>query len=120
MWLSAYGLGGLTLSALYAGTGLGLVDPLRALTGWWCPLCGGTRMGAELLHGHVAAAFGYNPLAFIGLIVAIGLGLVWTVESLGGPALRPPGVVRRLTANRIWVGVGVISLIFMIARNVLR
>lgn len=120
MWLGAYGVGGLALSALYASTGLGLVDPIRALTGWWCPLCGGTRMGAELLHGHIPAAFAFNPLAFIGLILAIGLGMAWTVESLGGPALRPPGLIRRLSANQVWIAVGVVALIFMIARNVLR
>lgn len=119
-WLGAYGAGGLALSVIYASTGLGVPDPLRALTGWWCPLCGGTRMGAELLHGHLGAAFLFNPLAFIGLVVAIALGLIWSIESLGGPALRPPGALRRISAKQLWIGVGVISVVFMIARNLLR
>lgn len=77
-------------------------------------------MGAELLHGHLGAAFAFNPLAFLGLIVAIALGLAWSVESLGGPALRPPGALRRLSARQVWIGLGVVSFVFMIARNVLR
>ena len=52
-YVGAFFAGGLALSALYATTGLGLVCPFRALTGWDCPLCGGTRMGAALLHGDV-------------------------------------------------------------------
>lgn len=119
-WLAAFGAGGLGLSALYAATGRGLVDPLFALTGLWCPLCGGTRMGAELLHGQVGAAFAFNPLAFIGLIVAVAVGVSWTVESLGGPGWRPPAQLRRLTSTQIWIIVGLIALVFMIARNLLR
>ena len=38
---------------------LGLFCPFRALTGWDCPLCGGTRMGAALLTA-TFCAFGFN------------------------------------------------------------
>jgi hypothetical protein len=40
-------LGGLGLSAGYAITGAGLPCAFRMLTGWSCPFCGGTRMGAS-------------------------------------------------------------------------
>ncbi len=84
-----FGLG-LGLSALYATTGAGAPCPFRTVTGWECPLCGGTRMGAALLHGDLSAAIAFNPLAFLGLGVVTILGLAWIVEALGGPKLRPP------------------------------
>jgi hypothetical protein len=85
--------GGLALSVLYATTGLGVPCPFLALTGWQCPLCGGTRMGAALLRGDLAAAYAFNPLALIALGALAALGAVWAVEVLGGPAIRPPGKV---------------------------
>jgi hypothetical protein len=89
--------GGLGLSVVYATTGVGLPCPFRALTGWQCPLCGGTRMGAALLHGDVAAGYALNPLAFVALMVLAVLAVVWTVEVSGGPAARLP----RSVANRL-------------------
>ena len=51
--------------------------------------------------GHPAwrslAAFAFNPLAFIGLAVVTVLGLLWIVEALGGPKVRPP----RQVADRL-------------------
>lgn len=89
---------GLAVSGLYASTGIGFPCPFRALTGWQCPFCGGTRLGTSLLHGHIDQAFGYNPAVFIGLVVITVLGMLWIVEALGGPAIRPP---RRVTARLV-------------------
>jgi hypothetical protein len=89
--------GGVALSVLYATTGVGVPCPFRALTGWQCPLCGGTRMGAALLHGDVASAYAFNPLAFILLVVLAVVAAVWAIEVAGGPAVRlPRGVTARL------------------------
>ncbi len=90
-------VGGLAFSALFATTGIGLPCPFLALTGWQCPLCGCTRMGAALLHGDLTGAFAYNPLALSALMVLAALAVGWAIEVSGGPALRPP---RRLT-NRL-------------------
>ena len=92
--------GGLTLSAVFATTGIGLPCPFLALTGWQCPLCGGTRMGGALLYGDLGSAFAANPLALVAVAVLILLTVLWTVELLGGPSLRPP---RRVV--RWWQGV---------------
>jgi hypothetical protein len=89
--------GGLGLSVLYATTGVGLPCPFRALTGWQCPLCGGTRMGAALLHGDLAAAYAFNPLALVALGVLAAVAALWVIEVSGGPAVRLP---RRVTS---WV-----------------
>lgn len=91
---------GVGLSALYATTGVGVICPFRAVTGWDCPLCGGTRMGSALLHGDVAVAFAFNPVALIGIAVLGVVGVLWVVETLGGPVVRPPtGLRQRLLST---------------------
>jgi hypothetical protein len=122
-YVGAFFAGGLALSALYATTGLGLLCPFRALTGWDCPLCGGTRMGGALLHGDVVAAFGFNPLALVGLVILGVLGALWTVEAVGGPAVRLPHPLadrlRRVSPTQ-WLVLGLlVALIYTIARNLL-
>jgi hypothetical protein len=105
--------GGLALSALFATTGIGVPCPFLALTGWQCPLCGGTRMGAALLRGDLRGAFAHNPLTLGALMVLATLAVVWAIEVSGGPALRPP---RRLT-NRLQrvPAVGWLVLILLLA-----
>jgi hypothetical protein len=122
-YVGAFFAGGLALSALYATSGLGLPCPFRLLTGWDCPLCGGTRMGDALLHGDLPGAFGFNPVALVGLVILGVLGVVWTVEAVGGPAFRlPRPLSERLRRVRPmqWLVIGlVVALIYTIARNLL-
>jgi uncharacterized protein DUF2752 len=87
--------GGLALSALFAATGVGVPCPFLALTGWQCPLCGGTRMGAALLHGDLAGAYAFNPALLIVLAVLGALAVLWAIEVAGGPAVRPPRQLRK-------------------------
>jgi hypothetical protein len=122
-YVGAFFAGGLALSALFATTGIGLPCPFRALTGWDCPLCGGTRMGAALLHGDVQAAFEFNPLAFIALLVLGVLGVLWTVEAAGGASVRLPRPLaerlRRITGMQ-WLLIGLlVAVIYTVARNFL-
>jgi hypothetical protein len=80
-------------------------------------------MGGALLHGDVQAAFGFNPLAFVGVAILCLLGALWTVEAAGGPSVRLP---RRL-AERLrtvspmqWLLVGLfVAVIYTLARNLL-
>jgi Protein of unknown function (DUF2752) len=122
-YVGAFFAGGLALSALYATTGLALPCPFRALTGWDCPLCGGTRMGEALLHGDIQAAFGFNPLALVGLLILGVLGVLWTVEAAGGPAVRLPrslGERIRRVSFKQWLLVGLlVAVIYTVARNLL-
>ncbi len=112
---------GVGLSVVYASTGLGLPCVFRSLTGWDCPLCGGTRMGSSLLHLDVAAAFSYNPLALIGLVVLAVLGVLWTVEVVGGPRARLQGAVgARLRGVRPtqWLLIGMTAaVLYTVLRN---
>lgn len=41
--------------------------PLYLLTGLYCPGCGTLRGLHQLLHGHLGAAFGFNPLMVLAL-----------------------------------------------------
>ena len=122
-WLAGFGAFGLGLSAVYASTGLGVGCPFRAVTGWDCPLCGGTRLGGALLHGDVAAAFAYNPLVFVGLIVLAVLGVAWAVEAAGGPRVRPPAAARnrlRSVSPTGWLALGgIVATAYTLLRNLL-
>ncbi|HEY5822437.1 MAG TPA: DUF2752 domain-containing protein [Propionibacteriaceae bacterium] len=114
---------GLAISALYATTGLGIPCPFRALTGWECPLCGGTRLGSALLHADLITAFAANPVLLIGLAVLGGLGISWAVASLGGPHLRlPRSVVQRLRGvpTLVWLAAAMgLAAAYTMLRNLL-
>lgn len=122
-YVGSFFAAGLGLSVLYATTGVGLPCPFRALTGWECPLCGGTRMGGALLHGEIGAAFAFNPVALIGLGVLAVVGAAWLVELAGGPRVRGPEALRhRLGAVRPnqWLVAGVVfAALYTVLRNLL-
>ncbi|GAA1428770.1 hypothetical protein GCM10009616_09230 [Microlunatus lacustris] len=122
-YLGGFAVGGVGLSALYALTGVGLPCPFRMVTGWECPLCGGTRLGTALLHGDVVAAFSYNPVVLVGLVVLAVLGVLWTVEALGGPAARLPARLSVPLAQvrpTQWLIVGLAAAaLFVVLRNLL-
>ncbi|TDT33205.1 uncharacterized protein DUF2752 [Naumannella halotolerans] len=88
--LAVFGAVGVGLSAVYAAFGVGIPCWFKLLTGWECPFCGATRMGAALLEFDLTGAFAWNPLVFVGLIALGLLGLVWLIE-LRRPLPRPPG-----------------------------
>lgn len=120
-YLGGFFAGGLGLSALYATTGIGVGCPFRLATGWDCPFCGATRMGAALLHRDLALAWAYNPLVLVGLILLAVVGAAWAVERLGGPQLRLPQALsdrlRRVHPTR-WLVVGlVVGVGYTLARN---
>lgn len=120
-WLAGFGAFGVGLSALYSNTGYGLGCPFRAVTGWDCPLCGGTRLGAALLQGDVAAAAAFNPLLFVGLLALAALGLLWLIEAVGGPRFRPSlrlrTQLRRVSATGWLVVGGAIAVAYTLLRN---
>lgn len=48
-----------------ASTSLGIPCPFHAATGYYCPGCGSTRALHQLVHGNLAGAFAFNPLAVL-------------------------------------------------------
>lgn len=119
--LAAFATSGLGLSVLYATTGAGLPCPFLAVTGWQCPLCGGTRLGAALLHADLAAAWAANPVVLVGLVLLTAVGIGWAVELLGGPGLRLPARLRAVVAAvrpTSWLVAGLLSAaLFVVLRN---
>lgn len=106
---------GISLSATYAITGLGIPCPWRHLTNSLCPFCGSTSLGAALLRGDIGAAWAANQFVFVllaGLAIACAF---WLVELLGGPAVRLP---HRLADQRLWyLALGTIAVLFTVVRN---
>jgi hypothetical protein len=113
--VGTFGAIGLSLSGMYAVSGIGVPCPWRYLTGTLCPLCGSTTLGAHLLRGDFAAAWAANQFVFLllaGLLVATAF---WTVESLGGPSWRLPV---RSPDNRLWWALLVLAgVAFAVVRN---
>jgi hypothetical protein len=122
-WLGAFGGFGISVSALYAATGVGFPCPLVLLTGWECPLCGGTRLGSALLHGEIGQAFHYNPAVFVMLALFTLLAVLWVVEMKGGPKVRPPRAIGerlvRVHPTRWTVTAVAFGLAYTVARNLL-
>ena len=85
----------------------------HALTGFHCPGCGSTRALHQLLHGHLATAFGLNPLMVLSLPFLGYSFLSYIVNGISGRALPNifvPGIL-------IWLLLGVI-LLFCVLRNI--
>jgi hypothetical protein len=86
--------------------------PWHALTGLWCPGCGGLRAAHDLAHADLAAAAGSNALA-VALVPAAAvlwwrwLAQRWRGETAAAPSLSPGAMV----------GVLIVAMIFTIARN---
>jgi hypothetical protein len=74
--------------------------PFKALTGWYCPGCGGLRMTHDLLHGDLAAAVVDNVFLLVGLpMLAAWLLVRWR----RGEKLMPmPAIVVIAIAAITW------------------
>ena len=87
--------------------------PVHYLTGLHCPGCGSLRAVHQLLHGHLAAALGLNPLMVFSLPLLAYACVVGGFRRLGWSVLPR----RRLPAWMIWSLLGLI-LAYWVLRNV--
>lgn len=71
--------------ALPSGVPLGPPCPLRTFTGIPCPFCGMSRGVTALVHGHVSAAFSFNPGAFLIVAMAALLLIAWRWQRVRIP-----------------------------------
>src|SRR5438094_8884073 len=78
--------------------------PFHAVTGAWCPLCGGLRAVSSLAHLDIAAALRDNVLVVAGIPIAVALWLL--------AVARPHRVVR--VDRRVWFAVIAIALVFTV------
>ena len=86
--------------------------PLHALTGLWCPLCGGTRAVHALTGGEVGAAAGFNVVVVAAVPLAVLLWVRWLRRRRRDPAARMVDPSPRLLAL---VGLGLVT--FAVLRN---
>ncbi len=67
--------------------------PLHALTGLWCPLCGGLRAVHALSRGHIQSALHDNAMLVLALPVIVALWAQWAARARTSraPRRRPRG-----------------------------
>jgi len=106
--------------ALYAATastpwllqaGPSNVCIFKALSGWPCPLCGGTHACAALLAGDWSAAWQANAGALPLLWLIWGLALQWLYEALTGRRLWWAGSPMAAAWQGAWWVAGVFLLL---------
>lgn len=83
--------------------------PLYALTGLWCPACGGLRATHDLARGDLAGAWGMNPLWVLAVPFVVGLWALWTARRARGRTLEVPRAL-------VWTSVVVVAA-FGVLRN---
>lgn len=84
--------------------------PFRAVTGWWCPLCGGLRSAQALSHVEFSAALHDNLLLIGALPVLAAYWLDWLARTWAGKPRRP--IPRAAIVAVLVIGVG-----FTVVRN---
>jgi hypothetical protein len=84
--------------------------PLYALTGTYCPLCGGLRSTHALAHLDLAAGVSYNPLWAVAAPLLVLAWLAWVARSWRGTAPRP-------VPAAAWWSLLAVVVIFGVLRN---
>ena len=111
----------LALLAAVAGLVLFCFDPrqyhfypvcfFHKTTGLLCPGCGALRALHQLLHGHLAAAFRFNPM----LVVSLPL-LAWFGARYGSAEGQEPAAVPRPAPVWLWLILAAV-LVVSVLRN---
>jgi hypothetical protein len=90
------------------------ICPLYALTGYWCPGCGGLRAMHNLTEGHVLDAVHSNVL-LLPLLLTFAVGWVaWTRRAWNG---MPGGIVPAFIGPRVTWALLALVLGFTVLRN---
>jgi hypothetical protein len=87
--------------------------PFNAMTGLYCPGCGGLRAVNDLTDGHVGAAFSSNAVVVALVPVATVLLAVWAVDRWRGGSRHVPW--QRL--QPLVVALLTVLVAFTVARN---
>jgi hypothetical protein len=81
-------LGGCVALAVVDPTNGPPLCPFKAVTGYDCPGCGGTRAAHQLFTGHLLAALDFNVLAVVAFPFILWGLFVSLTAMLGGPRWR--------------------------------
>lgn len=90
--------------------------PFLSLTGFDCPLCGGTRATRALLTGDVGTAVDYNILVPLMALTAVLAG-VWWLVARWSDRISFDGAVALSRSRAVWITVGVAVVLFWVLRN---
>ena len=121
-WPDAAALWGVfALVAGVAGVVLFCFDPrqyhfypvcfFHATTGLLCPGCGALRAMHQLLHGHLVAAFRFNPMLVVSLPI-----LAWLAARYAWQRGRKEPASLGIRPLWLWLGLGVV-LVVSVMRN---
>ncbi|WP_084655353.1 DUF2752 domain-containing protein [Nocardia altamirensis] len=125
---SRSGLRGMGIPLLVAGVGIGVgvllhlrdphvegsygICPVYALTGWWCPGCGGMRAINNLTNGNLLDSVQSNVLA-VPLVLAFVLWVGdWTLRAWRGERMRLPSI----NAVTMWTFFALLA-VYTVLRN---
>ncbi|MHA4852275.1 DUF2752 domain-containing protein [Rhodococcus sp. MSC1_016] len=86
--------------------------PVYALTGWWCPACGGLRAVHDLTDLDIGAALSSNALIVPLLAVSVYLWVRWGQRRWAGARARSIGI-----RPYVMVGVLIALAAFTVTRN---
>lgn len=84
--------------------------PFHALTGLYCPGCGGTRAVWYLLHGHFLLSFRFHPLVLYAVVALLGEMAVFLAAKAGRRSKICPGHEKYL----LYVAVGIVAVNFVV------
>ena len=86
----------------------------HAVTGLYCPGCGGTRAVALLLRGEIGASFWYHPIVGYGAAVYLWFMVSHTAERLTGHRWR---IGMRYRNRYLWIAL-VIAVVNVAAKDI--
>lgn len=90
------------------------ICPLQAVTGIYCPGCGGLRAVNDLTNGDLAGAASSNLLLVVLMPVAVLFLGRWALDAWRGRRRELPSP---RAATLQWTAVGLVMLGFMVLRN---
>ena len=115
-WKQPAIMGGSALLAAAAALVLFCFDPqqyhfypvcfFHRTTGLLCPGCGGLRAFHQLLHGHLATAFRFNPVLIVSLPI-----LAWAGARYAGRMARHEPASLRVQPLWLWLALAAVLLV---------
>jgi hypothetical protein len=112
--VAASGLAGAAVLAAVDVSSTSLLPPcpFLAITGLWCPFCGGTRALDALVAGDLGAALGLNVLVVLAVPVVVAEWARWTAGRAKG---RPTSFMN--VSTRVLAAVTVLAVLYAVLRN---
>ncbi len=108
---------GAGLVGLYSVSHWGIACPFLAITGWQCPLCGGTRMAVDLASGDVAAAWQHNAVALVAVATLLIAMVWWAGQAVGLRGTARWSAPNWLSQPHVYRVVVVVAAVWTVTRN---